>query len=652
MCKLSVQKEKRGMLVLAFSLILVFLAGMNNPCFADVVGIWDDDTSNWITNFAGGDPIDAATGNPAYDPQIAVDLRGRVYITYYQSSRIYLSRYDRLSAFSQDVKIWYNNASGGWTDTFSNGDPIDAATSYNASSPQIAVDSNGVVYVVYEQNYGGADRIYLSRYDGNMRVWDNDGWLAVDTPGNGDPIDATSNNAFFPQIAVDSSGKAYVTYHQSDGQNTHIYLNRYDDINGVEIWDTDILPIGGWTSDFGDGDPIDTTTGNPADLPQIAVDSSGRVYVVYRQFDGSKYRIYLNRYDDTNGVRIWGNGGWTTTLTEGVPIDPGTQDCGGPQLAVDLNNNVYITYAHEGGVDSVYLNRYDGDKVEIWDNLKEWTDTFANGDSIDPGDGYALLPQIAVDYSGRVYVVYMYRQGGVQSRKGLDWRIYLNQCDGDDVKIWSSGGWTNTFSNGDPIDPGTDSCGPPQLAIDLNDNVFITYSHEELSSTYLNRYDGEDVRIWDNNTADWVSNFAKGDSIDPGGDGYASSPQIAVDDLSGRVYVTYMHGQFPQQSRIGIYYRIYLDRYVPLVTEAEEDDEDDEDDQCCLEAIFFETSMADDGVMFCRQFRDNKLLPSPVGRLFVSTYYKTSPYLVELIRDYPILKNVAREILKPVIWLL
>ena len=67
--------------------------------------IWDNGASEWTDTFVDGDPIDAATGEDAYKPQIVVDSGGRVYIPYYQSDgedlRVYLSRYD-----GTDVKIW------------------------------------------------------------------------------------------------------------------------------------------------------------------------------------------------------------------------------------------------------------------------------------------------------------------------------------------------------------------------------------------------------------------------------------------------------------------------------------------------------------------------------------------------------------------
>ncbi|MBE9580960.1 MAG: hypothetical protein IMF18_05010, partial [Proteobacteria bacterium] len=126
------------------------------------VEIWDNDTTDWITTFANGDPIDTGTGNAALHPQLAIDRQDRVYVTYYQSftghNHIYLSRYD-----GTDVRIWDNDTTD-WITTFANGDPIDTGTDNSAYNPQVVVDSNHIVYVTYYQSFTGKNHIYLSGY--------------------------------------------------------------------------------------------------------------------------------------------------------------------------------------------------------------------------------------------------------------------------------------------------------------------------------------------------------------------------------------------------------------------------------------------------------------------------------------------------------
>lgn len=74
------------------------------------------------------------------------------------------------------------------------------------------------------------------------------------------------------------------------------------------------------------------------------------------------------------------------------------------------------------------------------------------------------------------------------------------------------------------------------------------------------------------------------------------------------------------------------------------------DDLCFIENMFGFAKANSEEIMVVRRFRDEKLLANPVGCLFVSSYYKTSPVLVRITRECPVLGNIAREVLKPIIW--
>ena len=536
-------KKIIGISTLVLAVVLILSVGFNKTSYAWEASIWDNDTTSWTTTFSQGDPIDTNLANDASKPQLAIDSNNIAYITYYQwdgsKDHIYLSRYD-----GTDVSIWNNDAPAGWTTTFNQGDPIDTNTAHSAYSPKLAIDSNGIVYITYYQfDALFNDHIYLSRYDGsNVSIWDKDapGWTT--NFGLGDPIDTgTTNDAQNPQLAIDSTGKVYVTYLQWDGSNWRVYLSRYDGSN-VSIWNND-APAG-WTTNFGLGDPIDTGAGI-AYSPHLAIDSNGVVYVTFTQFDGSNYHIYLSRYNGTN-VSIWNNdapAGWTTNFGLGDPIDTNTAHSAySPKLAIDSNDKVYVTYFQSDGLnDHIYLSRYDKTTpdVSIWDNgTPGWTTTFADGDPIDTGTTNDVRqPQLAIDSTDKVYVTY-------RQSDGLNDHIYLSQYNGTNVRIWDNGtpGWTTTFADGDPIDTNTaNGAYSPQLAIDSNDKTYVTYyqSYGSKNHIYLSRYNGTDVSIWNNDApAGWTTTFANGDPIDTGEPHSARNPQLAIDS-NNLVYATY-----------------------------------------------------------------------------------------------------------------
>jgi hypothetical protein len=457
------------------------------------------------------------------------------------------------------AEIWDASTSS-WTTTFADGDFIDkVGTESYSSGPQMAVDGNGVVYVAYEQvlSDGLNNHIFLSRYNGTRaEIWDTDTRAWVTDFSLGDPIDTgTANDAANVQIAIDSNNKVYVTYSQSDGVNTRVYLTHYTLATGIEIWNSD-APAG-WTTTMGNGDPVDGGTIFSAGAPQIVIDYTNKVYVAYTQNNGAS--LYLSRYNGTD-VRIWDNdtANWVTDLTLGDSIDNalGT-GIAGYQIARDSNNNIYAVYSRSSGAKThIYLSRYNAVSAwtEVWDNgTPGWTTDFASGDPIDTGlANSAITPQLAVDSSNNVYVVY------VQST-GTKNHIFLSRYDGTDVRIWDNGGsaWTNVFANGDPIDYGSNFnvSSSPQLVIDSTGKVYITYSQFNgiPRSIYLSRYNGTTVEIWDSSISGWTTTFSAGDPIDAATGGSATEPKIARDS-ENNIYITF-------NQLAGANSHVYLSRY-------------------------------------------------------------------------------------------
>lgn len=527
-------------------------------------------------------------------------------------------------AYGQRVEIWDNGPPSMWTRTLSNGDPIDTGGREYAKEPQLAVDSGGAVYAVYEQSRYD----YLSRCNGtDVRIWDRDTASWTKTFADGDPIGRGATGAGFPpRIAVDSSGVVYVAYEQWDGWNWHIHLSRYDG-RDLRVWDRDTAS---WTARLADGDPIDTGVAHDAFDPHIAVEPGGAVYVGFSQHDGDYYHVYLSRYDGRD-VRIWDRdaASWTAALEDGDPIDRGIWDHAGmTDLAVDSNGIAYAALGQGDGNDRshILLYRSDGRDVRVWDrDTTSWTAQFEDGDPVDTGTAIdAYDARIAIDSNTIVYMAYAqddgareriymsrYDGGDVRAwdRDTASWtatledgdpistdagsysgnarialdpfdnvyvayeqarHIYLGRYDGTAVRAWDrdAGSWPATLEDGDPIDGDlTDyyrvAAHNPRIAVDSRGNVYVAYEkHSPSGHVYMSRYNGADVRIWDGDTSSWTGTFAKGDPIDKGGAYSAGSPEIAIDS-SDRVYVA-----FDQTDNVNQWH-VYLCRYVgPAVVPA------------------------------------------------------------------------------------
>jgi hypothetical protein len=133
------------------------------------IQIWNTDPPRgWTTSLSAGDPIDAATGQSAAQPQMIVDTEDRVYIAFQQTnavaSGIYLSRYDALAPPSSPVVEIWDQTSSAWATDFTSADPIDAGTGSDAQSAQLAANPFGEVFITYSQDDGAENHIYLSAY--------------------------------------------------------------------------------------------------------------------------------------------------------------------------------------------------------------------------------------------------------------------------------------------------------------------------------------------------------------------------------------------------------------------------------------------------------------------------------------------------------
>lgn len=65
---------------------------------------------------------------------------------------------------------------------------------------------------------------------------------------------------------------------------------------------------------------------------------------------------------------------------------------------------------------------------------------------------------------------------------------------------------------------------------------------------------------------------------------------------------------------------------------------------CFIATAVYRSDTAPD-VIVLRTFRDNVLLPSRIGKLFVNTYYLFSPPLAEVISSRPFLRKIVRKLL-------
>lgn len=282
----------------------------------NAIAVWVQSAGGQNSIYANRYIVGTGWGNPelietinlghAYTPQVAIDATGNAIAVWSLKDGI---RHD----------IWANRyvVGTGW----GSAELIETDNTGDASFPQIAVDTSGNAIAVWHQFDGIRNNIYANRYivgtgwaSVELIETDNAGYanypqLAVDVNGNAIAVwrqyDGTRNNiwanryvvdtgwgnaeliendnaglADSPQVTIDANGNAIAVWHQSDGTRTNIYANRY--VVGT-----------GWGSAY----LIETNNAGAASTPYISVDTSGNAIAVWRQFDGSQYSTYANRFE-------------------------------------------------------------------------------------------------------------------------------------------------------------------------------------------------------------------------------------------------------------------------------------------------------------------------------------------------------------------
>ena len=189
--------------------------------------------------------------------------------------------------------------------------PLELDDVNNAYDPQLAVDSYGNAVVAWRQDNNGLSTIFANRYIVGL------GWQGAELLDTKTVGEADAGYAYDAQVAMDERGNAMVVWQRhaaNDGPGS-IYARRYDATLG-------------WL-----GLELLETAPESANNPRIAMNVLGIATVVWRQFDGNHYSLYTNRYNPLSG---W-EGVEAVQLASQGNIDV-------PQVAIDTQGNTTIVW--------------------------------------------------------------------------------------------------------------------------------------------------------------------------------------------------------------------------------------------------------------------------------------------------------------------
>ncbi|WP_054030966.1 hypothetical protein [Desulfatitalea tepidiphila] len=288
----------------------------------------------------------------------------------------------------------------------------------NAAFPQVAVDADGGAIAVWEQYDGTRFSIWANRFDGS--AWEGAGLIETDNAGD----------ASKPQVAMNESGQAMAVWKQSDGTRNNIWASRF---NG-STWDTAAM--------------IEDENLGSVNSPQIAMSADGRAIAVWDQNDGFRDNIWANRFNGS----AWGTAEKIEDEDLGHARDP--------QIAMSTDGDaIAVWHQYDGFRFSIRSNRFDGG---AWGTavLIEDDDT-----------GHATFPQVAMDADGcAIAVWYQY--------DGLWHNIQANRFDGA------------TWTGAEMIeDDDTENAYDPQIAMTADGNAIAVWQQTA---------DGNHDDIWSN----------------------------------------------------------------------------------------------------------------------------------------------------------
>ncbi len=346
----------------------------------------------------------------AYTPQVAVDSAGNAVVVWQQV----------------DNNAWLNIWAARFDATTNRwGIPVRITDdTEDASDPQVVVDAAGYAIAVWQQYAGTKVSIWANRFVPGV------GWGVPSTIETDDMEDA-----YEPQVAIDSAGNAIVVWHQNNGAESSIWVNRFE-------VGTRSAP-GGW----GVAEIIGSGT-----TPHVAVDSTGNGIAVWEQSDDIEDNISANRFIAGPG------GGWGTATL----IEMNTGQTADPRVAIDSTGNaIVVWHQNDGTATNVWVNRFE---IGTGSVPGEWR----TAEMI----GTGTVPQVAIDSAGNAVAVWQ-------------------QFDGTQTNIWANwfivglgGGW----GVAELIETGTGQAADPKVGVDSSGNAIAIWQ----------QYDGSQDNIWVN----------------------------------------------------------------------------------------------------------------------------------------------------------
>jgi len=375
------------------------ITGQWNPAIAtdtngDIYAVWQDsrDSGQYNIYFAKSTDGGVSFGtnlrvnDPGFSsqmrwrPAITVDTNGDIYVVWDQSTRGNFYHSDIYFAKSTDGGASFEPAV--LVD--------DAPGKTKQSMPSIATDTDGDIYVVWQDNriHQAINVTYFAK--------STDGGASFRTNVCVNDVGASITGDSWPSVAVDANKDIYVAWQDNRSGYYNTYCAKSTDGGasfGTNVRVDDTGTTTSWQSRVG-----------------LVIDTNGDVYVAWqdnRNVDSLDFDIYLAKSTD----------GGATFGTNTCVNDINSRGQFRPLMAIDPDDNIYLTWEdNRNGSNYSDFNIY-------FTKSTDGGASFETDVRVDASSSTAIWqddPAIAVDLNGNTYVIWDDGRNAIYSAKGTD----------------------------------------------------------------------------------------------------------------------------------------------------------------------------------------------------------------------------------------
>ena len=312
--------------------------------------------------------------------------------------------------------------------------PITDHTSWG-EYPDVAIDSNGNTHIAYSDDADSSYReIWYTMLDSSGNTLIEDTQITTDD----------DENSVRPSIGVDANNRVHIVWQDQGGYAlAYIKLNPYAD-------DRDGSPADPATITMVDEKTLAYDGTNYYQWPRLAIDSGGNVNVVGKSYDEGIF--YLQT--DNNG---------NTTVAEVLLKDSSSEYTwrAAPDVAVDSNNNVHITWSDDKDTDDneIYYMMLNGSNGSVMIGC-----TMVTPDD----DAISKASTITVDSDNNVHIVWKDGRGDGQAVYYTKLNPGLDDQDGDAADASAI-----TLIDDKPVSPDTEEVWVKWVSSDIQCGRYI-----------------------------------------------------------------------------------------------------------------------------------------------------------------------------------